>query len=317
MSSFQIRLFEPGDEAQVVRLLRQVLDRPGTGAHDEAFFRWKHLENPFGPSIMLVAEAERRIVGFRAIMRWRLEADGRIIEAGRPVDTVTDPALRRQGVFSALTKAVLKDLDAHGVELLFNTPNEQSLPGYLKMGWTALGRATRDILVGGPLVWTHLLRARLDGPRLGDGPVTDNPSTWADLAGALRPAPSSTVHVAKGAAYLRWRYGRHPWFRYHVVGDGATATVMRVAAARRIPVAIVAESAARRRDHWTHVLAAVATRAGTPVVQFLYTSASGGPTGRGWFRVARLGPMIVVRSSRSDLLDLKAWSLGTGELEFF
>jgi len=92
---------------------------------------------------------------------------------------------------------------------------------------------------------------------------------------------------------------------------------MRVAEGRRIPVAIVAESAARGLDLWTHVLWAVARRAATPVVQVLYTPARAGPSGRGWFRLAREGPMIVVRSPRPDLLDLKAWSLGTGELEFF
>lgn len=317
MSAFQIRPFDPGDEEQVVRLLRQVLDRPGRGAHDGAYFRWKHLENPCGPSIMLVAEAEGRIVGFRAIMRWRLEADGRPVNAGRPVDTVTDPTLRRQGVFSALTKAVLKDLESQGVELLFNTPNEQSLPGYLKMGWTALGRATRGILIGGPLVWAPLLQSRFNGRRPVDRSAVDEEGVWEDLAVALRSMPSPALHADKSAAYLCWRYSRHPWFRYDVVRDGKAKTVLRVVAGRRVPVAIITEGTAWGSGLWTHVLRSVARRAATPIVQMVYTPGQEGPSGRGWFRLVREGPMIVVRSPRPDLHDLKSWSLGTGELEFF
>src|SRR5207245_291635 len=34
----------------------------------------------------------------------------------------------------------LDELATDGVELVFNTPNRQSLPGYLKMGWREVGR---------------------------------------------------------------------------------------------------------------------------------------------------------------------------------
>ena len=37
-------------------------------------FRWKHLENPFGRSIMLIAEADGAPIGFAAWLRWRMRA---------------------------------------------------------------------------------------------------------------------------------------------------------------------------------------------------------------------------------------------------
>jgi GNAT superfamily N-acetyltransferase len=306
----------------VVRLLRRVLDRPGQGVHDDAFFAWKHLDNPFGPSIMLVAEVDDRIVGFRAFMRWRLEIGGRAVDAGRPVDTVTDPDLRRQGVFSALTRAAIERLEAFGIEMLFNTPNDQSLPGYLKMGWTPLGRATRTLLIGGPMVVGRAMLTRVTGAGVREPAAADPrngaaPGAWDALATALRARAAGGVAVAKSPAYLRWRYADHPWFRYFQVGERGPGAVVRLTSSRRVPMAIIAESTAASSEEWGRLLAATAARTGCPVVQFLHTHPAQMPGGRGWLWMRRPGPMIVARRAGSTLPDLAGWFLTTGELEFF
>ncbi|MGQ0568271.1 MAG: GNAT family N-acetyltransferase, partial [Armatimonadota bacterium] len=228
-TSFQIRDFEPSDQPQVVDLLRRVLDRPGPHVHDDAYFRWKHLENPFGSSIMYVAEADRRVIGFRAIMRWRLEAGGRIVEAGRPVDTVTDPSCRRQGVFSSLTKTALGRLEQLGITVLFNTPNEQSLPGYLKMGWTPIGRATRDVLIGGPGIVVRVALARMHRNGTSRSASSGASLDASRVAAALKQRRVPGARIIKDHAYVLWRYAQHPWFRYRVVCHGDAAAVVRVA----------------------------------------------------------------------------------------
>ena len=59
---------------------------------DEEFFRWKHLENPFGASPMWVACVGDRVVGFRTFLRWEFaRTDGAPVLAVRAVDTATDP----------------------------------------------------------------------------------------------------------------------------------------------------------------------------------------------------------------------------------
>jgi GNAT superfamily N-acetyltransferase len=101
----------------------------------EQFFRWKHLENPYGESPMWVAVQRGDIVGFRAFVPWHLRAaDGRTIKAARAVDTATHPDYQRRGIFRNLTLHALDELAEHGIELIFNTPNKKSLPGYLDMG---------------------------------------------------------------------------------------------------------------------------------------------------------------------------------------
>jgi len=319
---FLIRDFDPADRPAVVDLLRRVLDRPGDAVHDDAYFRWKHLENPFGRSLMLVAEAEGRIVGFRAIMMWQLQMGGSPLRAGRPVDTVTDPSWRRQGVFSTLTRAALSRLKELGIDLLFNTPNDQSLPGYLQMGWTPVGRARRDVFVAGPAVLAQTAWARIRRGREGNGatwraPSEDALTPWAAFASALPVSPNGGVRVAKDGAYLRWRYGSHPWFRYRLIGAPGASAVVRMVSRRGVKMAIITESTAGDEREWREVLAAIALRTGSPVLQSLRTSAPASTRIAGWRRFERTGPTLVVRSDRGGLADLRAWSLTTGELEFF
>ena len=139
----------------------------GTGPAE--FFRWKHLENPFGRSFMLVAEADGRIVGLRAFMRWEFVAGDRRFRAVRAVDTATHPDHQGKGIFSRLT---LEALDAlrDQADFVFNTPNEKSLPGYLKMGWQVVGRVPIRIRVRRPIRFATRARSRCVATR-GDEPI--------------------------------------------------------------------------------------------------------------------------------------------------
>ena len=192
------------------------------GSHSAKYFRWKHLENPFGPSFMLVAETDGRIVGLRAFMRWEFVAGDRRFRAVRAVDTATHPGYQGRGIFSQLT---LEALDAlrHQADFVFNTPNEKSLPGYLKMGWRVVGQVPVRVKVRRPIRFA--MRAR--SWKSTTEPVA-LPTSTAPLASALltddvdgllqdhggRLEPISTP---RDTTYLRWRYGRAPLLGYRAV----------------------------------------------------------------------------------------------------
>ena len=109
---------------------------------NEAFFAWKHDENTFGRSPAWVAVAEDgTIVGLRVFLRWRFrEPSGSTFTAVRAVDTATHPDWQGKGIFTKLTLGAIPDLRSDGVDVIFNTPNDKSRPGYLKMGWSQVGR---------------------------------------------------------------------------------------------------------------------------------------------------------------------------------
>ena len=127
-ASVDVRPYRDDDEASVLDLLAVTLGGGPAGRRPADFFRWKHLENPAGRSFMLVAELAGQIVGFRAFMRWRFQADGAELRAVRAVDTATHPDHQGKGIFSTLTLRALDELRGE-TDLVFNTPNAASLPG--------------------------------------------------------------------------------------------------------------------------------------------------------------------------------------------
>src|SRR5678816_264411 len=131
----------PGDRPEIVGLAARALGWAGDD-RDAAFFSWKHDDNPHGPSPAWVAETDGRLVAFRTFLRWRLTRGHDTIDVVRAVDTATDPEFQGRGLFTRLTLAAVEELTADGVAAVYNTPNTQSRPGYLKMGWQELGRPT-------------------------------------------------------------------------------------------------------------------------------------------------------------------------------
>ena len=89
-------------------------------------------------------------IGLRAFMRWRFDATGQDVRAVRAVDTATHPDHQGRGIFSRLTSEAI-DLLRGDTDLIFNTPNEKSLPGYLKLGWRIVGRAPVLLRIKRPL----------------------------------------------------------------------------------------------------------------------------------------------------------------------
>lgn len=110
------------------------------------YWRWKHFENPFGVSPVFIAEDSGKIVGVRAMMRWNWKSSEKIFSCLRAVDTATHPEYQGKGVFRKLTLELLKEAQVKGFDFVFNTPNEKSRPGYLKMGWRIWGNMPLWIL---------------------------------------------------------------------------------------------------------------------------------------------------------------------------
>ncbi len=173
------------------------------------FFRWKHRDNHFGPSPIWVAVDHDDIVGVRVMMRWQLARGAQTLQMVRAVDTATLPSHQGKGIFTKLTRAAVESLTAEGFDGVFNTPNDQSRPGYLKMGWTDVGRAPIAVRPRSATALPRLLRSRVAAGKWGEpsGIGTDSP----DLAAlADRWNPPSGWHTPISADYLAWRYGFSP-----------------------------------------------------------------------------------------------------------
>lgn len=106
----------------------------------ESSWRWKHEQNPFGESRVVVARRNGRIIGIRPLMRTGLLYHDQTVRAVQCVDSVVEPKEQGKGIFRRMCMAALSGLED---TLVFNTPNEKSYPAYMKMGWRDVGGLVR------------------------------------------------------------------------------------------------------------------------------------------------------------------------------
>lgn len=215
-----VRRADPLDDAEVIPLLRAALNKDDDPEYP-GFLRWKHRENAFGESAAWVAIHEGRIVGYRTLLRWRFLNDaGRKITAVRAVDTATHPDFQGLGIFRTLTVRGVGELTLEGQGIVFNTPNDQSRPGYLKMGWSAVKRLPVGILpahagaLGKMLksrvpaaLWSEETDAGIDATELGDSALA---------SALLEHAPKKGFRTDRTPEYLAWRTSFAP-LRYRVL----------------------------------------------------------------------------------------------------
>ncbi len=311
------------DFPAVLELLRRAL---GWIDDDARFLEWKHLQNPFGESPMWVALAASRVVGFRAFLRWELVGpDGRVRHAARAVDTATDPDFQGRGIFTRLTLEALDALAAVGVELVFNTPNARSLPGYLKMGWQEVGRLATAVR---PTRWRFakvVATARRPAARgfvassvgvpaeegLADRGVVDR--LLAEVAAPLGLATRRT------GGYLLWRYG-NPELGYRLLlhgnpGEPGGLLVFRLRRRGEAVEGVVSDVAVPRGE--PSVARALIDRlARAREADYLIRLQQPRVTRDRFMRLPQVGPVLVCRSLADiPVPDRRGWAPSMGDVE--
>jgi GNAT superfamily N-acetyltransferase len=215
-----LRAVDPADMPDVIDVCGRALAWSDDDV-DAEFFRWKHLDNPFGRSPIWVAVDDDLpgdpIVGVRAMMRWDLEGpDGARRTMTRAVDTATLPTHQGRGIFKRLTLAAVEQLTDDGLSAVFNTPNDKSRPGYLKMGWETVGKVPVTVRPRNPSAMLAMVRSRVPAEKWGTDTAAglDPAAALADedaVERAIARNPASSVwSTPMSVPYLRWRTGFGP-----------------------------------------------------------------------------------------------------------
>jgi hypothetical protein len=330
-----VRAYGDGDERGVLDLLDQAFGGwpvvEGTSDLDPiAFFRWKHLQSPFGRSVMAVAERDGELVGFRAFMPWLLRAGQRSVRGLRTADAATAPELQRAGVFGNIRREADR-LFGEPVDVHFGTPNTLSLGATMKLG----GRSVAGTLP----VWTRMRPARagvaLLRRRNGRPPEARADPAASALAGGgpmeelLREAGAAEPRLAtvKDTAWLRWRYADVP-LDYRAVtleehGRLRGLALFRLRTRRSLPEAVIEELFVAPGDNRAagRILRDVSRVAPVALCSCCF------PTGTAQRRAAvwngfvrwRGGSTIVVKNTDGDVHPPPAkgasWALTLGDLE--
>jgi GNAT superfamily N-acetyltransferase len=303
-------------------LLARSLGREADPRYD-ALFAWKHEENAFGPSPMWVAVDGERLAGFRVLMPWEFVEHGRVVRAVRAVDTATDPDYQGRGIFTRLALEALDELRDE-IDFVFNTPNDQSRPGYLKMGWQVIGRLPTAVrptgLRGIPRIATARVPAeRWTAPSTAGVAAADLLADDASLTRLLGSLPQpAALRTRLSPEYLRWRYGT-PLLAYRAIAapgglaDGvAFFRIRRRGDAREAALSDVIAKGSERRG--VAALTRAVTRAAD--ADYVIRLGAGVVAPGGLVRLPGQGPLLTWRALRS-LVPPDAWDLSLGDIELF
>ena len=344
----QIRGLEAADEPGVLGLLTSAMGEGPSGNRTSDFFRWKHRLSPFGVSPGLVAIHNGQTVAVRLFMRWELEAEGQHLRAFRAVDTATHSDFQGRGIFRTLTLELLRILEQEGeVDLVFNTPNASSRPGYLKMGWHDVGTLSVHVGVAKPVRFLRGVRSasaatarssrRGIPPALQDDPapcplpttrevLPELSSRLAELLTHLVPARG--LHTPRTMEYLTWRYAEAPGLDYRCITVESQGRLEGLAIGRMRRRGCLNELTLSEllvhggSDRVTRELLSAARRSGADHVSahLCQRNDRRAAARAGFVPIPRAGLDLVANPRRLlpvDALDVRSWELSLGDLEVF
>jgi predicted N-acetyltransferase YhbS len=315
MDVMEIRESEPGDIPQIIEVLKASLGETSSKKTEE-LWRYKHVENPFGKSLVLVAVENDEIIGVRALMRWKWQLGKQVFLSFRAVDTATHPEHRRKGVFKKLTMNAIGIAKEQGDDFIFNTPNSQSLPGYLKMGWGEVDKLKIRITLANPLNWLNVKQTARYGinNNSSDSQIAELISRYNNLK-----AEENKLFTLKSPEYLIWRYENNPLQKYEVTGDedfylSAYIKEHKYFKELRITEHIYFDDSGLQKIN--KAVKEISKKFGARII-----SSTGLNSGLGFY--GNFGPVLTLRDVNLDsklkkeLLQLNHWSYTLGDLELF
>lgn len=320
------------DKPGIIQLLKQSLGEsliPIT----EKLWSWKHEENPFGPSFILLAEEDNQVVGVRAFMQWTWQWKNETYRAIRAVDTATHPQHQGKGIFKKLTLQQIDKCKQEGIHFVFNTPNNQSMPGYLKMGWEKQGRMNLKIKLVRPvsLAYAKFFNPKKHLTHEDRTPVQEWPVV--DLFKSYQPL-QNYLTTAVTREYILWRYARNPLFRYNYFTDHKNyVLISRIKTHSfsnelRLVDFILLSPGEHNHKISSHLKKAVSRFCRDNGIDFISFSGRQYQLYRPYFKwmglipVRPLGPIITLKNVNMEnrfpeLLDAENWNYSLGDMELF
>ena len=200
------------DIPNIVELLKSSL---GESLIKKSSIVWnfKHVDNPFGFSYVLIATENESFVGVRALMKWNWQLENQVWVAYRAVDTATHPDFQGKGIFKKLTLQALEDVEKEQETFVFNTPNDKSRPGYLKMGWVIVDALPISIIPTIPYFFLSIFRKK--GLKTNQIQAARLDELCKHYNHVL--SEKKVIFTPKSTAYLKWRFEENPMQKYHVV----------------------------------------------------------------------------------------------------
>jgi len=313
----QIREATSSDIPEIITVLRASIGEAKLPKTEE-IWKYKHFDNPFGASIVLLAVGSGRIIGVRAFMKWEWYLNGTRFSALRAVDTGILPEHQGKGIFKTLNKAGLELSKDRGNHFIFNTPNSKSLPANLKMGSNKMGKLKIAFIPGN--FRNRNLKKENFQYRKSKNLTAIELQELLDAYNNLQ-SQRSKIFTPKSPNYLRWRYEQNPLQKYEIIADRDFYIAAYLKPHKHFTELRVAEHIYYNQVGLEKIKRAVSEMNKIFRAELIaYTS---GLNLSSFQFSAKLGPVMVYRNlnldagSQKKINNLNNWSYTLGDLELF
>lgn len=317
-SQIIIRESTDSDIPKIVKVLRASLgdELPIS----EEIWRYKHLDNPFGLSIVLLAEADGIIVGVRAFMRWKWLLGSEEYTAYRAVDTATLPEYRGNGIFKKLTLAAVEKAKGQGDALVFNTPNDQSRPGYIKMGWERVGKIEVAVKPSFFSLWKIFWNKNQPSVKVmaTHDELKDLCDNWNK-----KLKKRKNFFTPKSVEYLLWRYELNPLQQYSVYADFSIFLAAGIKKRKGIKELRITELILNETSSSSSLARKIIRKWAFDYGVQVITFSPKLPSPVGFALNGKFGPILTVRDlnfyneNRNHIFSMDNFSYSLGDLELF
>ena len=180
-------------------------------------FVHKHVENPeyMGELANLVYYENGLAKGTNSFMGQMFLYGQEEIFALQSCDTAVLPETRGKGVFSSLIRQALETVRENKIPFLFGLPNQNSYPGFVKLGLLEVGRFSSYFAIYHPFkfLWGRLMKRAAPSPLFQETSLTDRlgnrwtvslrcPFSDADFT-LMNRQPG--IHVRRNWEYFHWK----------------------------------------------------------------------------------------------------------------
>lgn len=307
------------DIPEIISLLKKSLGE-SLLPKSEAYFIWKHYNNPFGESKILLAKESGKIIGIRAFMKWKWTNNEQTVDAVRAVDTATDPDFQGKGIFRTLTMAAVESCKNEGIAFVFNSPNQISIKGYLKMGWYAIGKM--PILLSPGSFFPKKFSEEKANAIYMDYNVA---SALEKLNSSWRLSERNKImHTPISYDYLKWRYLDCPVAKYGaIIEQGRFGIVFRIKKINKFTELRICEIWIESNASYKPALTALKkiVKRVKPVMTSCAESSMLEAKIPGMWGPFKKGPMVTLRPLANDNLNnfnkFYNWNPSVGSMELF
>ncbi len=196
------------------------------------WLKWKYFDSPFGESICVVAlTKDNEIAGEVTFGQYQYMLNDKVIKCLISYQTMVHPNHQKKGLFSSLTKEVLKIAKNKGIELVLNFPNKASYAPFEKLNFTPINHIENSVFFTKKIsTLFNLLSLKKPFNATTINSISDKQLTlFNELKNTITPLKIKDILTPnRTPEFIKWRYFTYPLYDYRIINTTLGWAIIRL-----------------------------------------------------------------------------------------